>query len=109
MTFLSHLWVALVLCGLANCLVFIVAYHVKTRGQWRHYVMGRHLMGFIAALTVPFILQALALTRGPLGPLAWVLALTCVNVALVHRNRLLLVHDWATPSVDSPVDNRDSR
>lgn len=104
MTWESVAWLALVLVGLGNCLLFMVVYHLKTRGSWRRYPMGRHLMGFIGALTVPFALMAWAMLVGPLGPLPWVIALTGVNLVLLRQNWLLLTRRWRSGAGDSSTE-----
>ena len=104
MTWLAIVWVTLVLVGLANCILFITAYHFKTRGAWRYYPMGRHLMGFIAALAVPFALMAWSMLVGPLGPLPWIIALTCINLVLVQRNWLLLTRHWRSLSGEQSTE-----
>jgi len=97
-------WLAVSVWGLLNCVVFIAGYQYKTGGTWRHYPMGRHLMGLIVAIAVTFTLLVLSITIGPLGPWPWVGALVLVNLFLTQHNWLLLTHRWRSRVGDADDD-----
>lgn len=41
---------ALIAMTAALAVMFLVVYHIKTRGDWRHSTMGRHLFTFTACV-----------------------------------------------------------
>jgi hypothetical protein len=88
------IWLAVTIWGLVNCAIFAIGYQAKTHGTWRHYPMGRHLMGFIVVLGIAFTLIAASLVIGPLGPWPWITALALVNLLLTQRNWLLFTRKW---------------
>lgn len=88
------LWLVLALSGFGMSVTFVVGYHVKNRGSWVDYAMGRHLMGFVLTLAFVFGVMAVSLVAGPLGPWPWIVSLAGVNVALFQRNWLLFTKKW---------------
>jgi hypothetical protein len=65
-------WVWLVEVGLSTALIVmcVVAYQRTTRGAWRDSEEGRHLMAFMAAISLVLVTSLLRLVAvgGPPGP-----------------------------------------
>lgn len=84
----------LVALGWINCSIYLVGYDRKVFGSWRYYVMGRHLMGFMASLWFIFSLWLASFFFGGIGWVAWSIGLGLVVAFLTHRNWLLFSSGW---------------
>jgi len=62
--------------GIAGCLFFIMAYHIRSRGAWRHSEVGCFFMSFWATLGALFLLVLTTQVFGPDWSGRQVLALT---------------------------------
>lgn len=50
--------------SLAACVVFMVLYHVRSRGLWRRSPLGRNIMGLVAAM---FAIMGISIARAVFG------------------------------------------
>lgn len=104
---LTALW------GVINCVVFLVGYQRHSKGTWRDWPMGRHMMGLIVSLLLTMTLVTASLIWGPLGPWPWAVALAILNVFLTQRNYYLFTDNWrssiAEPSEDTIREIRERR
>lgn len=100
---LDFLWLFVALIGVVNCSVFVVGYHRKSRGTWRFYPMGRHLMGFIVVIGLVFGLIAASQWVGPLGAWPWITSLVLLNIFIAQRNWMLFTRKWRS-SASAPSE-----
>lgn len=83
-----------ILATFSGALTFVASYAWLTRGEWRASIMGRHVMTFMAVITIVSSLAVLAIFLGREWPgrniirgLAWSAVAACVwwRVALLYR------------------------
>jgi FlaA1/EpsC-like NDP-sugar epimerase len=58
------LWQAFLVIGASGGWFFVVAYHIHTKGRWRHGRMGRHLMHFSTAVSLALTVYILRIVVG---------------------------------------------
>lgn len=104
MTLLEILFLATVLLGVINSLVFAVGYHLKSHGSWVKHIMGQNLMGL--PVIIGLILSMLFVSRlvGGLGLVAWIIALLVLNAVMAQRNYLLFSTKWRSRVGDAGED-----
>lgn len=96
--FVTTIW------GALNCVVFIVGYHRHSRGTWRVWPMGRHIMGLIVALLAIMLLVTVYLIFGSQSHWLWVVSLIILNVFLTQRNYYLFTDKWRS-SISDPSED----
>ena len=82
---------ALIAVSAAESWVFVVLYHVRTRGRWHNSRLGRHLMSFVAVVAAILTLALVSRTWRDNVVVGWLWVALYVALVYVIGRRVYLM------------------